>query len=281
MRDTLDNFEKLVNNASKNILSLLRRMILESSFGKYLIYAKILQATRALRSQGRQLARDMVYEIFNTSDGNTLDELAKITDTVVRTIEGLVLPEVEALIIEFSQEIDKAVLSVEQLTDKFYRVSFNDKLSIINANNTIESGIVNVIGQGGKTYRFALDYYFNLLLQSYKMRANAMAVKLRSLENNSDLVIVSGQPSLTGDYCNAYRGKVFSLSGEDRRYPPLASTPRGGPPFHPWCRHTLSVFDPSGFTANELEAKGHVPEVYLKNDNKSVAKAWWANDKPV
>ena len=39
-----------------------------------------------------------------------------------------------------------------------------------------------------------------------------------------------------------YEGRVFSVSGGSDTYPPLATLPNGGPPFHPNCRHNLAPF---------------------------------------
>jgi len=37
------------------------------------------------------------------------------------------------------------------------------------------------------------------------------------------------------DWCRFYEGKVFSISGASKDYPPLSEAPNGGTPFHPRC----------------------------------------------
>jgi hypothetical protein len=48
-----------------------------------------------------------------------------------------------------------------------------------------------------------------------------------------DLVAITGR--LSDNFCTAFLGQVFSISGKHPKYPPLSSLPGGGPPFHPNC----------------------------------------------
>ena len=53
--------------------------------------------------------------------------------------------------------------------------------------------------------------------------------------------------ALRGDncpICSKIVGKVYSISGKSDQYPPLASLPNGGPPFHAKCRHVISPYIP-------------------------------------
>ena len=76
-------------------------------------------------------------------------------------------------------------------------------------------------------------------VESTKQRLSSAGKQLGD-ENLFDLVEVVGPYS--GDFCDFYVGKVFSISGNSDKYPPTADMPNGGPPFHPNCRHTLAPF---------------------------------------
>ena len=83
--------------------------------------------------------------------------------------------------------------------------------------------------------------YVNLLAVTKESEARTVARNNRALENGIDLVQVTPNPPLTPDACSLYAGRIFSLTDAAHQrtgYPTLSSTPRGGPPFHPFCTHS-------------------------------------------
>ena len=136
-------------------------------------------------------------------------------------------------------------------------------------------GIVQIIGKDGRAYHFDLDYYMQLIQQSALNRADTEAVLALAKSLGFDLVVVSPNPSTIGDYCDAYRGKVFSISGADSRFPRLADTPNGGPPFHPHCYHWLGLYNSEGKTDEELASVANVdPQFLLHGENDSANRIW-------
>ena len=77
------------------------------------------------------------------------------------------------------------------------------------------------------------------------------------VENGQDLVIISDAPREC-PLCRPFEGKVFSLSGTDPKYPPLA-TARAGGLWHANCRHSSSLYQ-EGFTKPRGETAD--PESY-------------------
>jgi hypothetical protein len=55
-----------------------------------------------------------------------------------------------------------------------------------------------------------------------------------------DLVRIVGR--ISDNFCTAWLGQVFSLSGRHPTYPALAALPGGGPPFHPNCSKSSAPF---------------------------------------
>ncbi len=141
---------------------------------------------------------------------------------------------------------------------------------------------VTVIGKGGKIFRYPLDYYAAMVAHNAKFQAQSLTVINRALEVGHDLVQISPQPSLHGDWCDAYRGRVFSISGATPGFATLDQLPNSGAPFHPWCRHTMQIFDPAGKTRAELLALGNVDERFLlsqSNDFNKMVRTWWASKR--
>lgn len=142
-----------------------------------------------------------------------------------------------------------------------------------------EDDIVTVIARNGRRMTFPLDFYAGMVASASRRQATSIATVERAQEAGHDLVRVSANKSKGGDWCDAYRGRVFSVSGSDPRFPPLASLPNGGPPFHPWCRHSLSVFIEAFSSPEEMAELGAVDEQFLLKPNEEtpnrIARNWW------
>lgn len=106
----------------------------------------------------------------------------------------------------------------------------------------LRDGFIQVLGRNGRIVRYSYDYYTSLQAFTVRQHLIREITINRTVEAGYDLVQISGNPSTVGDFCDLYRGKVFSISGTHTFYSPLAETPNGGPPFHPWCRHTAAPF---------------------------------------
>ena len=112
-----------------------------------------------------------------------------------------------------------------------------------NMRNAFREGIVSVLGRNGRYYHYALDYYANMAATRARYQAMSQATLNVCAASGWDLVRVSPNPSTIGDYCDEYRGKVFSISGGNTTYPTVDMLPGGGCPMHPHCRHYLIPFD--------------------------------------
>lgn len=80
------------------------------------------------------------------------------------------------------------------------------------------------------------DSYADLLARTVSRAARTEGTINRLKENDIDLVIVSNTGAV--DFCREYEDQIFSLSGNDSRFPVLTDRP----PFHPNCTHTLEPF---------------------------------------
>jgi len=118
--------------------------------------------------------------------------------------------------------------------------------------------LVTIIGKDGKPYHFSLAHYVGISATHKLHQVMTDAALIKAAESNHDLIRVSPQPSTIGDYCDAYRGRVVSISGMSSVYPPLSSLPNGGAPFHPNCHHWMEIFyvgmpDPGPISQSFLE----------------------------
>ena len=98
----------------------------------------------------------------------------------------------------------------------------------------------------GKNYKPA--YYSELLTRTKFHETQANGAVFTSLNYGSDLVRVSSHNTTT-ELCQQYEGKVFSISGRSKIFPPLFESP----PFHPNCLHLLFPEFIEGYNNNTLQ----------------------------
>lgn len=132
---------------------------------------------------------------------------------------------------------------------------------------------VSVPLSGGRSRAFGLAYYMSLVLASAFGRARVKASTDVAGTYGLDLVRVSPNPSTIGDFCDAYAGKVFSISGNHPVAPPIAQTVGGGPPFHVNCLHWVEPL-PEDY---EPKASEIVPRKWLArnaSEEARIVKDW-------
>jgi len=99
---------------------------------------------------------------------------------------------------------------------------------------------VTIQDKNGRDLSFAVGHYAQMVAVTKTREATRIARHERLKERGIDLVTVIGRNSV--NFCTAYLDKVYSLSGQSDRYPPLSDTPGGGPPYHPNCSKGTAPF---------------------------------------
>lgn len=121
---------------------------------------------------------------------------------------------------------------------------------------------------GGRNYQ--IDKYAEMVARTKTAEAQTAGTVNRMIEAGEDLVMITSHGAKDG--CGFYEGKIFSISGTHEKYPPLDSTPNGGPPFHPNCRHALVPFiEDLASGAEKRRGKG-VPDEALGKSYAEVEK---------
>lgn len=96
-----------------------------------------------------------------------------------------------------------------------------------------DQGFTVLIDRGGA--KWSLANYSEMLARTHIIKANTEGVVNRAGDYGIDIVEVSSN-NATDSICSAEEGKIYSVSGNSKNYPPLAGHE---PPYHPNCRHTL------------------------------------------
>jgi hypothetical protein len=129
---------------------------------------------------------------------------------------------------------------------------------------------MNVQYKDGK--KVSVTAYSEMLARTSRISTANEGMVNRTQELGRDLVICTEIQS-TCPICKKYEGKVYSISGNDKRFPPLYDSPNS--PFqngysiiHPNCRHEFLPFieELHDNDIKELQKKSNRFENYDKND---------------
>lgn len=298
--ETIKSLVQEFSDRAERIAKLLRDLLLLPVARRFSVYRELVSEVAALRRFSREWATESLVEFFSEED-------RRVSRKGSRPISAQAGAAPVAL--GFLDSIDKALFSLSTLggrllrsTDPIDAMGFSARSKV---SREVAKGVspevartralnsyldeiaktpVTILGKSAKPITFSLPYYVALSAQVAMVSSQTAAAKARAQSDGMDLVRVTDNPSLIGDYCDAYRGRVFSVSGTHPKYPPLASTPSGGPPFHPWCTHTLTpVTDgeasglenalvDSEFLLEPGESAKRVDELWQRRNEKNPAK---------
>ncbi|MEG1529008.1 MAG: phage minor capsid protein, partial [Clostridia bacterium] len=136
-------------------------------------------------------------------------------------------------------------------------------------------GIMNVKYSNGASV--GVDKYATMVARSARTEsANAENMKLSSVFG-TDLVECVGN-AVTCDVCAQFRGRVFSISGNDKRYPPLrdgANSPlkNGYDLIHPNCRCEFRSYFEALHSDKDNDSKQKFSNRSFNGDKRTMAQA--------
>lgn len=109
-------------------------------------------------------------------------------------------------------------------------------------------------GSGSKAYQVTLDTYASMVARSTTREAGNLARVNHLSANGYDLVIMTSHYP-TCQVCAKLQGRVFSISGNDTRFPSLYTTAfkSGYNNVHPNCRHSVHPWVESMQSPEELQ----------------------------
>lgn len=100
----------------------------------------------------------------------------------------------------------------------------------------IDGKYIQVLDKNGVSRMYNVRKYADLVARTEITNSNSQAVMETGLQYNSDLIQVSSHNTNT-PICMQYEGKIFSISGKDRDFPPADNVPA----YHPNCLHSITV----------------------------------------
>lgn len=134
----------------------------------------------------------------------------------------------------------------EEALNKSVVEGFNEKKSIYGAKKKVQQALlkdaldkkyITVVDKNGQPINYKMTSYSELVARTKLTEMQSSGTVNLSLSVGNDLIQVSSHNTLT-PYDAQFEGKIFSISGEDKRFPPVTDLP----PFHPNCIHTITVY---------------------------------------
>lgn len=97
-------------------------------------------------------------------------------------------------------------------------------------------------GSGPNAYQVSLDTYASMVARSTTREAGNLARENQLTANGYDLMKMSSHYP-TCPLCAQFQGRVYSISGKDKRFPPLSRAFQSGyKNIHPNCRHSVHPY---------------------------------------
>lgn len=109
-------------------------------------------------------------------------------------------------------------------------------------------------GTGKRAYQVGLDSYAAMVARSTTREAGNLARENQLTENGYDLMMMT-EHYPTCEACAVLQGRVYSISGRDKRFPPLSRAfPSGYRNVHPNCRHVMTYWIEEMQSPEEIRA---------------------------
>lgn len=100
----------------------------------------------------------------------------------------------------------------------------------------IDEKYITVIDKNGKPEQWNIKSYSEMIARTKLIESMTQGTITTAAAVGADLIQISAHNTTT-PYDAQFEGKIYSLSGSDKDFPPIEDLP----PFHPNCRHTTSI----------------------------------------
>lgn len=217
---------------------------------------EIQKILNKLISYSSKISEEMVKEQFIIGRKKARINSKKVPESYNNSLEVL------------SDSLQGKVLTSINVIKNNLRIAWNDALSK-NKNDIDKASeyFINTLKNKGTTAfvdklgrKWNIKSYFDMVSKTTSLQAT----NLGTLSEDWDLYLMSSHPTAC-PICKPLQGRVYSKSGKNKKYPPLASIfgkiDKYGPDtlentylcIHPNCMHKLTKFKESGLTPKQVK----------------------------
>ena len=190
-----------------------------------------------------QIHEDAVYDLVREAEYHTDDALSRVGRQVQRYMDTA---KDEALRQAGLKASAQKIATVSTVTDM--KNALEKELK--------DEGFMTVqYGEGEKAFQVPVETYVAMVSRSTTREAGNLARENQLTANGYDLVKMT-EHYPTCKVCSALQGRVFSISGKDKRFRPLSDAFRSGyRNVHPNCRHAIGPWIERAYSPEEVEAE--------------------------
>lgn len=206
-------------------------------------YFKLNNLTMLPPNAFAQIHEDAVYDLVKEAEYHTDDALARVGRQVQRYLD-----------VSRDEKLRQAGLKAS--AQKIATTS-----TIIDMQNSLEKelkseGFMTVqYGSGKNAHQVPVETYVAMVARSTTREAGNLARENQLAVNGYDLVKMT-EHYPTCAVCSALQGRVYSISGKDKRFRPLSDAFTGGyRNVHPNCRHAIGPWIERWRSPEEIEAE--------------------------
>jgi len=251
----------LIQTYQRAYLRILDDLIAAAQADRSTAYYQALQADiedilRGLDSQAQSWIEQQVPAIYQAGMQAAISGLsaAGVEGVAVSSMTGIHRTAVEILAQNMYGDLTGATATMgRSVNDLFRQVSLDTVAQKVATGRTIpqsakalqtalaDKGVTAFTDRAGRDWR--LDSYSEMVVRSSTREATNHGTMNQLTSLGYDLVQVSSHFP-TCNICAPYQGRVYSISGQDRRFPPLWTTvfSAGYANIHPRCSHVVMPY---------------------------------------
>ncbi|KIO60228.1 hypothetical protein B4065_0154 [Caldibacillus thermoamylovorans] len=240
---------KLYERASEELLEQIRN--LEDGFSrrrKEKLLKTVLEVINKLQEESGELAKQIVEDSYKNGSDESVEEMIKQgLEEVNNSIQSVIheeavqqiIDEVFYRILEATDHMSNDVKErIEEVVRRANERSLTTGLSRRQATKQAiaeltQQGITGIIYKNGA--RMPADKYLANVIHYFQRKAHVDGEINKMIEYDQDLVYVNFV-GITCERCAQYQGRVYSISGKDKRFPQLVERP----PYHGHCVHNAT-----------------------------------------
>lgn len=146
-----------------------------------------------------------------------------------------ILEATDHMAVDAKQRIKQAV---QLANEKSLALGMNRKEATKQAVAELNTkGITGIVAKNGA--EIPADKYMAGVVHYHQRKAHVTGTENMAVQNGYDLVYVN-YVGITCEHCARKQGRVYSLSGNDKRWPHM--TDEYKPPYHSHCVHSMSIW---------------------------------------
>jgi Phage minor capsid protein 2 len=299
---------KLYEEAGFRLIELIRT--LEDGVSrqrKQILLNQVNQIIANLSDDAANLAKEVIEESYKQGSNDAVQQLVEQTlknkeelttslSTVIHTqAVQETLDEVFYRILECNDNMSAdAKQRIEDITRRANQRSLIEGISRRQATKDataelLKTHITGIVAKNGAV--IPADKYMANVIQYHQRKAHVEGSINRMIDNGEELVYVNSV-GITCGICAVYQGRVYSITGQDTRFPKLDKRP----PYHSHCVHSTSAWvedyhDPSDvkkalkdsnrpFTDNRTAANQRkYEEIQKEKSQKNETRKQWIRYK--